>query len=373
MNEVSFIQYIARIQFGFGAVGKLDSELALLGVQRPMIMTDTGVVSAGILDKVSAALPPERQPVVFAGCTSEPTEAAALEALALYKAERCDGIVAVGGGAVIDLAKATALLCTHPGPLGLYSTAQGGSSRIRPDVAPVVSIPTTAGTGSEIGRGAGVALGDAGIKAIFLSVNLVPKAALCDPELTLTWPARMTAGTGIDALGHCLEAYLSPAINPPVDAIALDGIGRLAKHLGTAVHEPGHREARWNAMMGAVEGGMCFWKGLGVAHALSIPLDVHGLHHGTLIGMLLPAAVRFGREAAGSRMQALDAAFGMKAEDALAALNTRIGLPTSLGALGVPRDALKAISEEAAANVFNTTSPRRGTPADYLRMLEEIY
>ncbi|CAN5476718.1 iron-containing alcohol dehydrogenase [soil metagenome] len=373
---VSFMQYIGRIQFGYGALALIGSELQALKVQRPLIMTDKGVVAAGILQKVLDALADAKGielPAPFTGCPPEPTEAAALEALVLYREHRCDGIIAVGGGAVIDLAKATALLCTHPGPLGLYSTATGGSGKIGNNVAPVVSVPTTAGTGSEIGRGAGVALGASGIKAIFLSVNLVPKVAICDPGLTLTLPARMTAGSGIDALGHCLEAYLSPAINPPVDAIALDGIARIAKNLDLAVHEPGNRDARWNTMMGAIEGGMCFWKGLGLAHALSIPLDVHGLHHGTLIGMLLPSALRFARPVAAQRFEALDAIFGERIEDGLAALNKRIGLPPDLSGLGVPRDALQGIAAEAAASVFNTTSPRRGSAEDYLQMLHDVY
>lgn len=370
---VSFMQYIGRIQFGFGALAELGNELGLLGIKRPLLMTDAGVVAAGILDKVAAALRPDQEPSTFANCPREPTEAAALEALSVYRKRRCDGIVAIGGGAVIDLAKAAALMCTHPGPIGQYAASKGGSAKITANVAPVVSVPTTAGTGSEIARGAGIALGDAGIKAIFLSVNLVPKAAICDPELTLTLPAGMTAGSGIDGLGHCLEAYLSPAVNPPVDAIALDGIRRIARNLDIAVREPGNRDARWNTMMGAVEGGMCFWKGLGAAHALSIPLDTYGLHHGTLIGMLLPEAVRFARPAAAERFEALDEIFGEPTEDGLASLNQRIGLPTSLAALGVPHGALDSIAAEAAASVFNTTAPRRGTQGDYLAMLKAVY
>ncbi|MBL0421474.1 iron-containing alcohol dehydrogenase [Ramlibacter sp. AW1] len=369
---VSFIQYINRIQFGFGAIGTLPAELQALGARRPLLMSDGGVVAAGLLDRVRSALQ-DLPASSYLDCPRHPTEAAAQAALAMYRAEGCDAIVAVGGGAVIDLAKAVALLHTHAGPLGTYSSEQGGSARIRPDVAPVVAIPTTAGTGSEIGRGAGVALGDGGIKAVFLSVNLVPKVAICDPGLTLSLPPGMTAGAGIDALGHCLEAYLSPAINPPVDATALDGIRRLAGSLATAVERPGDREARWNTMMGALEGGMCFWKGLGAAHALSIPLDAYDLHHGTLVGMLLPAALRFARPVAADKLAPLDAIFGKPAEDGLAELNRRIGLPASLQALGVPRDALPGIAAAAAASVFNRTTIRPGQAQDYFAMLEAVF
>lgn len=369
---VSFIQYISRIQFGYGAIGTLPSELGLLGASRPLLMADRGVAAAGLLGRVEAALQ-DGPAAQFLDCPRHPTEAAARAALALYRAEECDAIVALGGGAVIDLAKAVALLQTHDEPLASYSSEQGGSTRIRPDVAPVVAIPTTAGTGSEIGRGAGVALGDGGIKAVFLSVNLVPKVAICDPELTLSLPAGMTAGAGIDALGHCLEPWLSPAINPPVDAIALDGIRRLAGSLVTAVQSPTDRDARWNTMMGALEGGMCFWKGLGAAHALSIPLDAYDLHHGTLVGMLLPHAVRFARPVAAAKLAPLDAIFGAPTEDALADLNRRIGLPTSLHSLGVPHDALPEIAAAAAASVFNRTTIRPGQAQDYLDMLQAVY
>ena len=374
---VSFMQYISRIQFGFGALGTLKAELDRLGLKRLLVMADSGVVGAGILQKVLDAMAADSTqastPVTFTDCPRHPTEAAARQALALYVSGDCDGIVAVGGGVVIDLAKAVALMHTHPAPLIEYASERGGSDRITAAVAPIVAIPTTAGTGSEIARGAGIAMGEGGVKAVFLSVNLVPKVAIYDPELTLSLPAGITAGTGIDALGHCLEAYLSRAVNPPVDAIALDGIARIAVSLEQAVHEPGNRDARWSVMMGALEGGMCFWKGLGVAHALSIPLDTYDLHHGTLVGMLLPAAVRFARPAAPEKLKALDAIFKGSAEDGLQRLNEAIGMPSGLAQLGVPEAALPEIASAAAQSVFNKTAPRSGSDTDYLDMLKAVY
>ncbi len=370
---VSFIQYINRIQFGYGALGQLGGELQLLNVRRPLVMTDAGVVAAGLLDKLLAALPDREAAVLFTDCPRHPTEAAAARALASMSQHGADGIIALGGGAVIDLAKGVALLGTHPGPIGQYSTEQNGSGRIGAYVTPVIAVPTTAGTGSEIGRGAGIALGDGGVKAVFLSVNLVPKVAICDPELTLGLPPVVTAGTGIDALGHCLEAYLSPAINPPVDAIALDGIRRLARWLKVAVQEPSNRDARWNTMMGALEGGMCFWKGLGPAHALSIPLDAYDLHHGTLVGLLLAGAVALARPAAPEKIAELDRIFGGPAEDALRTLYQDIGLPSRLQAMGVPGDVLDEIAQAASASVFNRTAPRPGSQNDYRAMLDAVY
>jgi 4-hydroxybutyrate dehydrogenase len=366
---MALIQYLARIQFDFGALATLPSELDLLGVKRPLILTDPGVKASGILERVRATLG-NRPHSVFAEAPRHPALPAAERALAIYRGDGCDGIVAVGGGVSIDLAKAVALLATHPAPLGQYSTDNNGSAKITANIAPLIAIPTTAGTGSDIGRGAGVALEEHGVKPVFASVHLIPKVSICDPELTLSLPPAMTAGTGIDAMSHALEAYLSPAINPPVDAIALDAIKRLAANLERAVTHGSDREARWQVMMGALESGMCFWKGLGPAHALSIPLDTLDLHHGTLVGVLLPHAVRFLAPAVQPKLPALAAALG--AHDAAAGLvdlNRRIGLPAGLAAMGVTEDVLPRMAAGAAGSFFNSACARRGTQEDYVAMM----
>lgn len=369
---MAFIQYINRIQFDFGALKLLQPELQGLGVRRPLVVTDAGVVASGILDRVVQALnghPHE----VFARAPRHPDLPSINAALELYRASGCDGLIAVGGGAAIDLAKGIALLATHEGEIGSFGAHHGGSARIGPHVAPMIAIPTTAGTGSEIGRGAGIALTPGGEKAVLLSVNLIPKVAIYDPELTLSLPPAVTAGTAIDALSHCLEPFLSPAVNPPVDAIALDGIARLYRFAEIAVRKGANRQARWEVMMGALEGGMCFWKGLGPAHALSIPLDTYDLHHGTLVGVLLPASVRFQAASVGPKYEQLRHVFGgIDPVQALQDLNRRLGLPGSLGELApVPRADFARIADQAAASVFNRNAARTGTADDYLAMLEE--
>ena len=242
-------------------------------------------------------------------------------------------------------------------------------------MAPLVAVATTAGTGSDIGRGMGIARAPGEPKMVFASVNLIPKAAICDPELTLALPPSITAGTGIDAFSHALEAFLSPAMNPPVDAIALDAIVRLWRQLPTAVERGADRTARWEVMMGATEAGMCFWKGLGPAHALSIPLDTLGLHHGTLVGVLLPAVIRFVSGAVPGRLARLRGALGLAPETdlaaALASFNRRIGLPSSLREMGVTADQLPAAAQTAAESFFNRSAARRGTAADYLALAED--
>lgn len=266
-----------------------------------------------------------------------------------------------------------ALLATHPGPLARYAVASGGTALITPAIAPVIAVPTTAGTGSEVGRGMGIGLAD-GRKGVFISQHLIPRVAVCDPELTLGLPRPLTAATGIDALAHGLEAFLSPAVNPPADAIALDGVARLARHLPRAVAVGTDAEARWQVMMGALEGAMCMWKGLGAAHAAAVPLDALGLHHGTLVGVLLPHAVRFVMPAVpAERLARLGAALGCDDPSTLpewlAQLTMRLGLPAGLGALGVPESALDAAAKEAATSFFNLSAARRGEAPHYLALL----
>ncbi len=193
------------------------------------------------------------------------------------------------------MAKAVALLVAHPPPLAQYAMVEGGVARITPAVAPLIAIPTTAGTGSEVGRGGLITLAD-GRKLGLVSPHLIPKVAICDPELTLGLPPLLTAATGMDALAHCLETFLSPRVNPPAEAIALDGLGRAARHIERAVSDGADREARWQMMTASMEGAMAFQKGLGAVHAMSHPMGAlrePSLHHGTLNAVVLPAVLRF--------------------------------------------------------------------------------
>jgi 4-hydroxybutyrate dehydrogenase len=369
---VALIQYMSRIQFDFGARRTLGSELALLGISRPFAVTDAGVAASGVRDRALEHLPAGTVAATFDGVRANPTRAGVESALALYRDHRCDGIVAIGGGSVIDTAKGVALLATHPGTIADYRVEAGGSAKIGPGLAPVIAIPTTAGTGSEIGRGMGIDIGESA-KATLISLHLIPKVAICDPELTLSLPPHLTAGTGVDALSHCLEAFLSPAINPPTDAVALDGIARLTKHLETAVSAGSDRDARWNVMMGAIEGGMSMWKGLGPAHALSIPLDAFHLHHGTLVGVLLPHMVAFvSGHVAPERMTRLADTLGCAEPRAIPAhlteFNARVGLPPDLAAMGVSEADLDAVAGDAAGSFFNQSSARRGSEREYLAL-----
>jgi alcohol dehydrogenase class IV len=371
---VALIAYLARIQFDFGAVGLLAAELDLLGVRRPLVVTDPGVVAAGLLDRVRAAWPVGAAAPLFDGTPGNPTEDAVRAALDRYRAGGCDGLVAVGGGSPIDLAKAVALLATHPGSLEAYGVLQGGTARITGAVAPVVAVPTTAGTGSEVGRAASVTL-RSGRKVACVSLHLVPRVAVCDPELTLTLPPGLTAATGMDALSHGVEAVLSSRVNPPAEAIALDCVGRVARWLERAVADGTDREARWQMLMAALEGGLTFQKGLGAVHAMSHPLGERGLHHGTLNAVLLPAVLRFNASHAWDKYARLRSAAGLGPDadlaDWAARLAARLGLPRGLRAMGVGEADLPPLAEAAAADHLSETNPRPAAAADYLRLLAE--
>ncbi len=219
---MAFINYITQIQFDFGAISLLRQECERVGISRPLVVTDAGVKAAGLLQRALDVLP--GWPVaVFDQTPSNPTEAAVRAAAAVYRALGCDGLIALGGGSAIDCAKGVAIAASHEGPLTHYATIEGGSARISERVAPIIAVPTTSGTGSEVARGA-ILIVDDGRKLGFHSWHLVPKAAICDPELTLGLPPQLTAATGMDAIAHCMETFMAPAFNPPADGIALDGL-----------------------------------------------------------------------------------------------------------------------------------------------------
>jgi hypothetical protein len=239
----------------------------------------------------------------------------------------------------------------------------------------MIAAPTTAGTGSEVGRGAVIVMRD-GRKLGILSPLLLPSLAVCDPELTYGLPPMLTAATGMDALAHCLETYMSPAVNPPAEAIALEGLARGYGALRTAVAEGSDKQARWDMMMASMEGAMAFQKGLGAVHSLSHPLGALpglSLHHGTLNAVLLPAVLRFNRAAIGKKWEKLEAILGGAPDEMIDGLNRDLGLPGGLAAMGVKEDQLPAIAAAALKDHCHATNPRLASEADYLALLREAF
>jgi 4-hydroxybutyrate dehydrogenase len=376
---MAFIYYVTQVQFDFGAIKLLKQECDRVGITRPLIVTDAGVKAAGILQKALDQLP-GMTVTVFDQTPSNPTEAAVRAAAALYKSGNCDGLIAVGGGSAIDCAKGVAIAATHEGPLTTYATIEGGSMKITDRAAPLIAVPTTSGTGSEVARGA-IIIVDDHRKLGFHSWHIVPKTAICDPELTLGLPAKLTAATGMDAIAHCMETFMSAAFNPPADGIALDGLERGWAYIERATRDGSDREARFNLMSTSMQGAMAFQKGLGCVHSLSHSLGGVDprLHHGTLNAMFLPAVVQFNASTESmqkdKRLQRMARAMGLASgsdvAEALRDMNTRLQLPTGLAAMGVTATAFDKIIQGALKDHCHLTNPRVASVEDYTAMLEQ--
>ena len=376
---MALIYYVTQIQFDFGAIRLLKQECERVGIRRPLIVTDAGVKAVGIMQKALDALP-GMTVAVFDQTPSNPTEAAVRAAVAVYQAQECDGLIAVGGGSAIDCAKGVAIAATHEGPLTHYATIEGGSPRITERVAPLIAVPTTSGTGSEVARGA-ILIVDDHRKLGFHSWHLVPKAAICDPELTLGLPPQLTAATGMDAIAHCMETFMAPAFNPPADGIALDGLARGWAHIERATRDGSDREARLNMMSSSMQGAMAFQKGLGCVHSLSHSLGGVDprLHHGTLNALFLPAVIRFNASAESiqkeQRLERMAHAMGLASAgdipEAIKDMNARLDLPKGLAALGVQTDQFDKIIAGALADHCHKTGPRLATADDYRDLLNQ--
>jgi 4-hydroxybutyrate dehydrogenase len=376
---MAYIYYVTHIQFDHGAIATLKAECERVGIHRPMIVTDKGVRAAGIVDKAIAAL--GTQPAaIFDDIPSNPTEAAVQAGALLYRNEKCDGLIAVGGGSAIDCAKGIAIIATHGGNLKTFATIEGGSPKITEAVAPLIAVPTTSGTGSEVARGAIIIVED-GRKLGFHSWHLVPKAAICDPQLTIGLPAGLTAATGMDAIAHCIETFLAPSFNPPADGIALDGLRRGWAHIERATNNGADAEARFHLMSASMQGAMAFQKGLGCVHSLSHSLGGVNprLHHGTLNAMFLPAVVRYNADATSvkaedrlNRMaQAMNLGSGTDVIPALQAMVHRLKLPKGLADMGVTTDLYEKIIDGAIADHCHRAGPRIATREEYREILAD--
>lgn len=349
------MNYLTACTFDFGALAQLPKVLKGLGVARPFVVTDPGLKANGLLDTLLAALS-EPPAGVYSDTPGNPTEAAAAKAAADYRASGADGIVALGGGSSMDLAKAVGLMVTHEAPYEKYGGTQRGARFVNA-IPPLVAVPTTAGTGSEVSVGFVLIL-DNGRKETFVSPHFIPKAAICDPELTLGLPPQLTAATGMDAMTHCIEAVLSVVVHPPAEAIGLDGAERAWKWLPVAVADGSNRQARWEMMMASYQGALAFVKGLGVVHSVSHALGRVSelrLHHGTLNAVSLPHSLAMIAGHADEKFARIRRALGLPANADLAAeiagFNKRIGLPPSLSAMGVTEAHWPSAREYAISDI----------------------
>ena len=358
--------------FDHGASAQLGQVLMQHGIRRPLLCTDKGLVNLGMVTDLAANLGNDAALTIYDGTPENPTQNSVEEASARYLEAECDGVVAFGGGSSMDLAKAVALAVTHKGDLLDYTAGLGGAAKIN-DIAPLIAIPTTSGTGSEVSSGAVIIMNN-GEKLILASKRLIPLTAICDPTLTIGLPAHLTAATGMDAMTHCIEALLSPQINPPAEAVGCDGIERGIRegHLLRAVKDGGDVDARWHMMMAATEGAMAFSKGLGAVHSMSHACGADQtlrLHHGTLNAVILPTILDFNRSHVGDKYARLNIAMGLDSDDDPAAfirdLNEQLGLPANLSEMGVAIDMVGHLASHAAKDVCTFTNPRPCSAEEY--------
>jgi 4-hydroxybutyrate dehydrogenase len=373
--------YPTRILFGNGATGDLGKEARNLGIGRALVVSDPGVTRAGLLGPVEQALASAGIAFTrFDQISTNPSEAEARAAAQAYKEGRADGVVAVGGGAALDVAKVVRVLTSETLPLEELDDAIGGDAKMRANFPPMIAVPTTAGTGSEVGRSGVVTVAKSGRKTVIFHPKLIPNVAVLDPRMTESLPANITAATGFDALTHCIEAFLSKGDHPMADAIALKGIVLCGKYLERAVKSPHDLDARGAMLKAAMMGAVAFQKGLGVCHSLAHPLGAeHNLHHGLANALCLPAVLDFNRSAVQARIAEVARALGVRGADedtlafecagAVRALRHKLGLPEGLRSAGINEQHIPKLAKLAFEDACHRSNPRQASEQD----IEQLY
>ena len=387
INQISSFSFPTQISFGQGAVKQLPGYLRDVDSARPLVVTDPGLKSSGVWAVVKTVL--EESGVAFTlfpGIEANPGEANVEDALLTYHRGKCDGVIGLGGGSSLDVAKVISVLTANKGPLARYDVQDGGNTGIKGPLPPVLAIPTTAGTGSEVGRCSVITSESLGRKFMVCHPLMMPEMAILDPELTVGLPATLTAYTGMDAFTHNLEALTVRVFHPMCDAIALRGIELVAQNLENAVKNPEDLAARGYMMIAAMMGAVAFQKDLGAAHSLSHALSaVCGMQHGLANAICIVPVMKFNMEVVAAEYALVARCFGIntfdmpereaagKAIAAVAQLDKRIGIPKSLAQAGVKREQLTLLSRKAFEDVCHLTNPRPCTEEDLLMLYEEAY
>ncbi|MGZ5060707.1 MAG: iron-containing alcohol dehydrogenase [Usitatibacter sp.] len=370
---ITQFSFPTEIHFGPGARRLVAEHLKRHGVKRPLVVTDKGLASLAILHDFAEGLE-GLEVKVYAGVFGNPTKQQVDDGAKAFRAHRADAVVGFGGGAALDVAKAVAMMAVHEGNVLEYAWDH---PNVRPITQPLpyfVALPTTSGTGSEVGRSSVISDDATHVKKIIFNPVLLAKAVFADPELTLDLPPAVTAATGMDALTHNVESYLSPAYHPLCDGIALEG-ARIAAHaIETAVARPKDIAARSDMMMSSMMGAIAFQKDLGAVHSCAHALGtVVDMHHGLANGIMIDHVMRFNAEAAGAKMAELARVCGAGNTAAsfvewLTGLKARIGIPATLGGKGVNAGHIPRLVEIAVKDTCHQTNPRKVSAADFERI-----
>jgi alcohol dehydrogenase class IV len=357
------------ILYGEGALKEAAKRVKAMNFKHPLLVTDKTLVKFGLAEKILGVFKEQGiQCAVFDGVHPNPIEDDVDAGAKIYRAEKCDSVIALGGGSPMDAAKVIMLAVTHEGPLGKYDDAKGGDKYITNPLPPLFAIPTTAGTGSEVGRAGVIVMRETNDKTIFFHPTMLPKIAVLEPSLTVGLPANVTAATGIDAFTHCMEAYFSPGFHPMADGIALEGMRLIIKALPVAVKDGKNLEARGEMLVAASMGATAFQKGLGMIHSLAHPLSSEcGLHHGLANALMLPKSVEFleksdlnkdQRERL-ARVQALFAEKGLAKKtlsESCAEFFKSLGIQFGLRNHGVREDQIEKLSDKAIKDGCHQTN-----------------
>jgi hypothetical protein len=363
------------VRFGPGARREVGGHLRESGCRRPFLVTDRAIAALPVLAEFRGHLE-ALDVAVYDGVAGNPTAGQVMAGAAAFRAHRADAVIGFGGGAALDVAKVVALMAVHEGDVLEYAWDH---PQVRPIVNPLpylVALPTTAGTGSEVGRSSVVSEDDTHVKRTVFSPQLLPRAVFADPELTLGLPPAVTAATGMDALTHNVESYLSPAFHPLCDGIALEGARIAARALRRAVEAPGDLDARSDMMMASMMGAIAFQKDLGAVHACAHALGaVCDLHHGLANALMIDTVLDWNREAAPAKFDELAHVCGVAGGGAafvpwLRQLKADIGIAGGLARHGVAPAHVPRLVEIAAADVCGRTNPRPCTPADFRRFFD---
>lgn len=381
MTPVANWSYPTAVRFGAGRISELGEACVAAGIQRPLLVTDKGLAGLPItrdtLDLLEAA---GLGRAVFSDVDPNPTDVNVEAGVKAYREGGHDGVIAFGGGSGLDLGKAVAFMAGQARPLWDFEDVGDWWTRADADaIAPVVAVPTTAGTGSEVGRASVITNSDTHEKKIIFHPKMLPGIVICDPALTVGMPRAITAGTGMDAFAHCLEAYCSPHYHPMSQGIALEGMRLVKEYLPVAYDDGDDLEARGHMMSAAAMGATAFQKGLGAIHALSHPIGaVHHTHHGTTNAVVMQPVLRFNRAAVEERLARAAAYLGIEGGfdgfyDFVGGLNDRLSIPANLTALGVKNPDMDALVASALRDPSVGGNPVEMTPENTRTLLEACF
>jgi alcohol dehydrogenase class IV len=375
MTSINGFSFPTAIRFGAGARKEVAKHLQSQGLKRPLIVTDKALGALPVLAEFKSHLT-GLDVAVFAGVFGNPTASQVMEGAKAYRAHHADCVIGFGGGAALDVAKVVGLAATHEGHIIEYAWDHPKVRAIEKDLPYFVAMPTTSGTGSEVGRSSVISEDDTHLKRIVFSPKVLARIVFADPELTLALPAHVTAATGMDALTHNIESYLSPAYHPLCDGIALEGTRIAARSLVTAVQEPGNLAARSDMMMASMMGAIAFQKDLGAVHSCAHALGaVCDLHHGLANALMIDTVLEWNQETVPEKFEELAhvckvSGGGEQFIPWLRALKARVGITGKLAEHGVKREHLPRLVEIATADICHQTNPRPVVAADFKRLFE---